>query len=156
MRRSCVRRKSFYQCNFSARRLDSANFHVVHESSHQKQSAPGVPQQIIVVQRVRHFFQFETFAPIRDPDRKRVVHSRYADMNLLVPVVAVAVNDRIHHTLPDGHSNSVLLVLVETSFSSRLEDLDFGLVNAFKSGRVVLVKKFFYAGIHVFQSNRSG
>ena len=77
-------------------------------------------------------------------------------MNLLVPVVAVAVHDGVHHALPDGHSNSVLLVLVETSLFSRFEDLRLRLIDAFERGWVVLIKNFFYACIHVFRGNQEG
>ena len=113
-------------------------------------------QQIVVVQRIRYLFHFETFALVRDPNGERTVAHRDADMYLLIPVVAVAVYHGVYHAFPDGHSNPVLLVLVEPRFFSGLEDLRFRLIDAFERGWVVLIKKFFCAGIHVFWGNQEG
>ena len=147
---------------FCTRLRRFSDFQVVHESAHQEQSAAGMPQQVRIVQRVRHLLHLEPLALIGDSDRETsalpnlvygtsLASQRFstetADMNLLVAVVPVSMDHRIHHAFPHSHAYPVLLVFIETNLFRGFQDLALGQVDALQRRRVMVVEDFFHARI---------
>ena len=57
----------FYQNHFGSRGLQPAHLQVIHKGPHQKDTAAGVPHQVILRDRIRNLFGIETLAFIGDP-----------------------------------------------------------------------------------------
>ena len=113
-----------------------------------------MPQQIILVQRVGYFLNFETFALIDYPDDELFVTQCDSHMNLFVPVIAVSVYHGVDHAFSHSHPDTMLLVFIEANIDRGFLDLVRGDVDTFKRRRVFVIEQFFCTGIHVDVSTR--
>jgi hypothetical protein len=104
-------------------------------------------EEILIVQGVGNFLHFEPFALISNADREAGhrfgfgFFDDHVDMDLFITVVAIAVDDGINHTFANGHTNSVLIIFVETSLSGGFQDLTLGEIDALQRGWVVVIEQ---------------
>ncbi len=83
----------------------------------------------------------------------RVPANRNVDVNLLFPVVTVAVNHRVDQAFPHRHADPMLLVFVETNLCRRLQNFGFRKIDALQRGGVVSIVNFPRACIQGHGSN---
>jgi hypothetical protein len=97
------------------------------------------------VQRVGHFLHFEPFALIGNADREAGqgfglgFFDHDTDMDLLITVVTITVYDGVDHAFANGHTNPMLIVLVETSLTGGFQDLTLGEIDALQGGWIVVI-----------------
>ena len=108
-----------------------------------------MPQQIILIQRVgtssiskpSPSSAIRTIRLSTSLPRQRRMHP-----DILVPVVAVAVHDGVHHALAHRHADAVLIFFVEARLpvaAFRIPVL--GLIHALQRGGIALVQQFIRA-----------
>ena len=102
----------------------------IHKRLHQKQAPAGVPQKVFFGQGIRQFIPIETIAFVADGNCNLTRLSREGEVDFLPGVIAVTMNNRVHHALADGHSDLVQIVFVKAGLSCRLDSGVFGDIDA--------------------------
>jgi hypothetical protein len=104
-------------------------------------------EEILIMQGVGDFVHFEPFALIGNADLEARrgfgfgFFDDYADMDLFITVVAIAMHDGIDHTFANRHTDPVLIVFVKTGLASGFQDLTFGEIDALERGWVIVIEQ---------------
>src|SRR5581483_5470039 len=95
---------------FRASRLPRAKLEFIDESANEKQTAPGLAQQVLRRKRIGDFVHLEPLAFVADGNCKPVRGPRNGQMNLFAGVIAVPVDNRVERRFPYCHPQSVQVV----------------------------------------------
>lgn len=96
-------------------------------------------QNILFVQRIRDLGALKTLTLVFNPDRKSPVFVCDSDVNNFVPIVAIAMNNRIDQTLPYCHAHLMLAIFVHAGSLRGTNNVALRKVHRFERGGVVLV-----------------
>src|SRR5580658_2444375 len=151
--RLLLRHQMLYQSYLGAPWFQTAHPKVVHESLDQEDAASGMPQQVLLRQRIRQIVVIEAVALVRDPDHKLGVRFGYRQMHLLVGVVPVSMNHRVDHGFPHGHGDLVQVVFGDAGLLGLLQRQFFGVIDAFQ-GRIQKPFEGFHIGARIFSHSQ--